>query len=428
MKTKNTFLLVGLSLALVTTLLWMPGFITSKPAHANILFTPTPVTEKPPALPNPEGIPNKPDQLKAIDAPAKLLSPGSPDDILNGDFENGPDGSWEESSSQGYELIVHRDYLPTTPHSGDWAAWLGGVHEEIAYILQSVAVPSDISRLRYWYWIGSEDICGYDFAWLKINDTDLQTYDLCESTNSGGWIQQTVDISAYAGTTISLQFRVETDVSLISNFLVDDIILLSEDQSIYLPLVLKNFWVGYFDDFSDPNSGWASGEDATKIYRYLNSEYQIYFKQPDSGFALTPDLVLPSDYSIEVDARKVSAGTCSYGLVFGSRFTSTSWETYQVLIWPTAGEFYVNKRLLDGTWIQIQDWTYSPAINLDYATNHIKAERIGTQIRIYVNGTLVFYVTDTSFTGAGRDAGIRAYSYADAPVDVRFDNFRASIP
>jgi len=197
---------------------------------------------------------------------------------------------------------------------------------------------------------------------------------------------------------------------------------------VYLPLVLRNFWAEYFDDFSDPTSGWAIGEYANVIYRYLNGEYQIYLKREESSFAITPDLVLPSDYRIEVDARRVSSGVCSYGLVFGTRWTADSWETYQVIVWPTDGKFLVNKRTLDSSWTTIQDWTYSSAINQNYGTNRIRVDRIGTIIRIYVNGTMIANITDSSLTGPGRDAGIRAYSYWDAPVDVRFDNFSASQP
>lgn len=194
------------------------------------------------------------------------------------------------------------------------------------------------------------------------------------------------------------------------------------------PSILRNFWLGYFDDFSNPNSGWASGEDKNVIYQYLSGEYQIYLKRGDWGWAITPDLVLPSDYRIEVDARRVSYGVSSYGLIFGTLWTADSFETYQVVIWPTDAEFLVNKRTLDGTWTTIQDWTYSSAINYDYETNRIRVDRIGTSIMIYINGTMVANFTDASFTGPGRDAGIRAYSYWDAPVDVRFDDFRASQP
>jgi hypothetical protein len=196
----------------------------------------------------------------------------------------------------------------------------------------------------------------------------------------------------------------------------------------YLPLVMTGSLFSYYDDFSDPSSGWGSGDTSDFIYRYLSGEYQIYFKLTEKGFGITPDLILPSDYRIEVDARKLSPGVCSYGLLFGTRFTSDSWETYQVLIWPTDQDFLVEKRSLDGTWTTIQDWTENTAIHLDTASNHIRVDRIGTAIKIYINGVLVADLIDSSFTGPGRDAGIRAYSYYDAPVDIRFDNFSASIP
>lgn len=200
------------------------------------------------------------------------------------------------------------------------------------------------------------------------------------------------------------------------------------DKFVYLPIILTSKPFSYFDDFSDPNSGWLSGESDQFIYGYLNNEYQMYIKVPENGLGITPDLVLPSDYSIEVDARKVSPGVCSYGLFFGIRFVDDSWETYQLLVWPTDQDFYVNKRNLDGTWTVIKDWTESTAINPYTASNHIRIDRIGTSIKIYINGSLIANLTDSSLTGPGRDAGLRVYSYDDIPVDVRFDNFSASIP
>jgi len=398
-------------------------------AYPNLNITPTP--DKVQTSPNFPSTTVKTERLlQTRSGTASLWSTST--GIVNGDFESGRTG-WEEYSLKGWPLIVYKDDLPSsvTPHSGNWAAWLGGDNNEISYISQTVTIPSGITALRFWQWIGSQDQCGYDFAWVRINNTSLLTVTLCQDNNTGGWVAQTVNIGAYAGQTVSLQFRVETDSSLNSNYFLDDVKLEGAtpgDYYVYLPLTLKNFWAGYFDDFSNPNSGWAVGENENVIYRYLNGEYQIYLKRGDWGWAITPDLVLPSDYRIEVDARRVSSGVCSYGLVFGTRWTSDSWETYQVIVWPTDGEFLVNKRALDGSWTTIQDWTYSSAINRNYGTNRIRVDRIGTAIRIYINGTMVANITDSSFTGPGRDAGIRAYSYWDAPVDVRFDNFRASQP
>jgi len=427
MKTRQFFITLTLGLIVVLVTLMLGSTFGSVQAYPNLNITPTP--EKVQTSRNFLITSVKTERLlQARAGTASLWSTST--GIVNGDFESGPTG-WEEYSLQGWPLILHKDDLPVTPHSGNWAAWLGGDNNEISYISQTVTIPSGITALRFWQWIGSQDQCGYDFAWVRINNTSLLTVTLCQGNNTGGWVAQTVNIGAYAGQTVSLQFRVETDSSLNSNYFLDDVTLEGAtpgDYYVYLPLTLKNFWAGYFDDFSNPNSGWAVGENENVIYRYLNGEYQIYLKRGDWGWAITPDLVLPSDYRIEVDARRVSSGVCSYGLIFGTRWTSDSWETYQVIVWPTDGEFLVNKRTLDGTWTTIQDWTYSSAINRNYGTNRIRVDRIGTAIRIYINGTLVANITDSSFTGPGRDAGIRAYSYWDVPVDVRFDNFRASQP
>jgi len=429
MKTRQFFTTLTLGLIVVLVTLMLGSTFGSVQAYPNLNITPTP--DKVQTSPNFPSTTVKTERLlQTRSGTASLWSTST--GIVNGDFESGRTG-WEEYSLKGWPLIVYKDDLPSsvTPHSGNWAAWLGGDNNEISYISQTVTIPSGITALRFWQWIGSQDQCGYDFAWVRINNTSLLTVTLCQDNNTGGWVAQTVNIGAYAGQTVSLQFRVETDSSLNSNYFLDDVKLEGAtpgDYYVYLPLTLKNFWAGYFDDFSNPNSGWAVGENENVIYRYLNGEYQIYLKRGDWGWAITPDLVLPSDYRIEVDARRVSSGVCSYGLVFGTRWTSDSWETYQVIVWPTDGEFLVNKRALDGSWTTIQDWTYSSAINRNYGTNRIRVDRIGTAIRIYINGTMVANITDSSFTGPGRDAGIRAYSYWDAPVDVRFDNFRASQP
>ena len=323
-----------------------------------------------------------------------------------------------------------------SPHGGSWVAWLGGELDDTSYISQSVTIPADSSTLRYWYWIGSEDACGYDLAWVRINNVSVKTIDLCSDTDTGGWVPATIDLAGYAGQTIALQIRVETDGSLNSNYFVDDVTLGASSiaYNTFLPLAFSNFWASYFDDFSNPASGWMILEDEFSIVGYLNGEYQVYFKQADRQWFITPgitgqDLLLPSDYRVEVDARRVSAGVCSYGLRFGVRWTPDSFEGYQMVIYPTTGEFYVEKRMLDGSWTEMMDWTYSPAINPDSGSNHIAVERIGSAIRLYVNGTQVADLSDSSFMGSGRDAGVVVYTYDDPPVDdVRFDNFYASQP
>jgi len=147
-----------------------------------------------------------------------------PCEIDNCDFEQGH-SAWTEYSKSGWSVIIKRGQgLPPTviPHSGAWLAWLGGENNEIAYLQQAVKVPAPRPYLVYWYWISSLDQCGYDVARIRINEVTVDQYDLCEANNTEGWVLHSVNLSAYAGQTVQLQLRVETDDSLNSNLFLDD--------------------------------------------------------------------------------------------------------------------------------------------------------------------------------------------------------------
>lgn len=375
--------------------------------------------------------------------------------IFEDDFEGAFPGEWYVADGDG---DTHGEYFwekrDCRHYAGSYSAWAVGGGADGSALSCGSHYPDSaqswmvygpfsledatMAELRFIYWLNSEP--ENDRLWVAAS-TGGEFYGFY-TYGSRDWTEHVFDLTNVPvlgdltgedQVGVAIGFTSNESTTLPEGAYVDDVILrkyvaAEEEHYVYLPLALRNFWAGFFDDFSDPNSGWASGEYPSVIYRYLSGEYQLYLKTVDSAFAITPDLVLPSDYRIEVDARRVSSGVCSYGLIFGSRLTTDSWETYQVIVWPTGGEFLVNKRTLGGSWTTIQDWTYSSAINQNYGTNRIRVDRVGTTITIYMNGTLVANITDSSLTGPGRDAGIRAYSYWDAPVDVRFDNFRASQP
>jgi thermitase len=149
-------------------------------------------------------------------------------DLQNGDFESGP-VAWTEYSARDYDIIINAgfpDYV--SPHSGGWAAWLGGDENEIAYIEQQVNVPAGNAYLTYWHWIDSSDFCGFggshfDFATVVVNGAVVELYDLCTRDNTAGWEKHAINLSAYTGQSVSLQIRVETDSSYNSNLFVDDV-------------------------------------------------------------------------------------------------------------------------------------------------------------------------------------------------------------
>jgi len=140
----------------------------------------------------------------------------------NGGFEDGP-SAWSEFSQQGWQVILDRGHLTVPPHAGNWAAWLGGDDDEVSYIRQQVTVPSDRPYLAYWYWINSADACGADRGSVIVDGVVAESYYLCTTRNTGGWVQHVIDLSRYKGKNVELQLRVETNSSGISNWYIDDI-------------------------------------------------------------------------------------------------------------------------------------------------------------------------------------------------------------
>jgi hypothetical protein len=143
--------------------------------------------------------------------------------LINGDFELGKVG-WSETSSNNASVIDIWDGVPTTSHSGIWMAYLGGLDLEISTISQSFTIASP-TNLRLWYWIGSEDDCGFDYGYVKINSTVVYTWDLCYTTITNDWVPLDIDLTTYTGQTVNLSIEAETDGSLISDFLIDDVSL-----------------------------------------------------------------------------------------------------------------------------------------------------------------------------------------------------------
>jgi hypothetical protein len=142
--------------------------------------------------------------------------------ICNGDFEQGRT-CWLEVSTNGFNLVTNNFEGIINAHSGSWGAWLGGYYYETSAIYQQITVPTGSPRLSYWYWIGSTDFCGYDVGGVVINEDAVDGYWLCSSTNTGGWVQRTIDLSTYAGQSVTLYFLADTDGTFNSSLFIDDV-------------------------------------------------------------------------------------------------------------------------------------------------------------------------------------------------------------
>lgn len=150
--------------------------------------------------------------------PTSTPLPGN-NPIRNPGFELGNNGDWGSYSSLGATNI----FLLDGARSGNWLAWLGGLHNEDGYIDQMISIPSDKPYLTYWGWISSsESTCGGDTVKFLAGNTELYGYDLCSAYNSAQWGLGWVNLSAYAGTTQRIRIQVETNASLSSSLFMDD--------------------------------------------------------------------------------------------------------------------------------------------------------------------------------------------------------------
>lgn len=159
-----------------------------------------------------------------------LVANASSGGIANGSFEMGGESQiWAEFSLQGRSLVRENYASSTTALTGNWLVELGNIRREVAYVYQTIVLPTNAPLLEYWYKIQSEDDCGYDYGGVVIDDIVIDRFDLCLGTATGQWQRRIVDLRDYAGKRVTLEIRGETDRFLNSVLYVDDVRLRSFD-------------------------------------------------------------------------------------------------------------------------------------------------------------------------------------------------------
>lgn len=113
--------------------------------------------------------------------------------------------------------------------TGTWKLWLGGNGTtSTETISQSVAIPSSTGAATLSFWVAIDTAetssTAYDTAKVQVvsgtTTTTLATYSNVNKTS--GYVQKTIDVSAYKGRTVSVRFLLNEDSSLQTSFVVDD--------------------------------------------------------------------------------------------------------------------------------------------------------------------------------------------------------------
>jgi hypothetical protein len=217
---------------------------------------------------------------------------------------------------------------------------------------------------------------------------------------------------------------------------------LQSNHLYYFPLSAKDYcpvWpcLLFSDDFSDPNSGWPheyKWGDSGSEREYIIGYYLGKFNLPNKYFmriahahhvVASPALYAPSDYIIEADMMFCDdAYLASAGLVFGA--SDNLRQFYMFSLAYNGGNHWcaVRKYDLDGDspYLRPGEWR-SCGANPRYEVNHLKVERVGTSMKVYLNGNLIWEGSDNSYTGERR-VGFIHDKYEIGYTGVYFDDFK----
>ncbi|MFI1521056.1 M4 family metallopeptidase [Kitasatospora cineracea] len=142
--------------------------------------------------------------------PAQLLG--------NPGFETGTASPWTASSG------VVDNSTSQAAHSGSWKAWMdgyGSAHTDS--ISQTVTIPAGCkATLSYWLHIDTAETgsTAYDKLTVTVNGTSVATYSNANAAT--GYAQKSIDLSAYAGQSVTVKFNAVEDSSLQTSFVIDD--------------------------------------------------------------------------------------------------------------------------------------------------------------------------------------------------------------
>ncbi len=174
----------------------------------------------------------------------------------------------------------------------------------------------------------------------------------------------------------------------------------------------------FYDEFSDPTSGWRTWQTDTTWIGYQNDGFRFYIADPNFDYWSVAGKRF-NDVTLAVDAAVLAGPTNNdFGVI--CRYQDEL-NFYAFLI--SADGYGGIVRMQEGVYqvLQAEVLEYSPVIQQGYTTNHLRADCIGSKLALYVNQEKVFEVEDAAFTHG--DVGLMAGSYQEAGVDVFFDNF-----
>ena len=139
--------------------------------------------------------------------------------LLNPGFESGA-ASWTATSG-----VIGQNGAQQPTHGGTWNAWLDGYGTSHTDTLaQTAAIPAGChATLTFWLHIDTAETTTttqFDKLTVTGGTTSLATYS--NLNKAAGYVQKSIDVSSFAGSSLALKFSAVEDSSLQTSFVIDD--------------------------------------------------------------------------------------------------------------------------------------------------------------------------------------------------------------
>lgn len=174
----------------------------------------------------------------------------------------------------------------------------------------------------------------------------------------------------------------------------------------------------FFDDFSDPPSGWGLQNREGAQVDYFAESLRFLVRQPQNDvWSVTGKNY--QDISVEVDAIKFAGpDNNDFGVI--CRYQDR--KNFYMLVISSDG-YYGIVQIKDGQYRMIgsTELQYSESIRNGQAVNHLRADCVGDVLRLYVNGQMLIEARNADFLSG--DVGLVAGAYQEEGVEILFDNF-----
>ena len=174
-----------------------------------------------------------------LDSSEQAASGGYSCELINdGSFENGPPAAsaWTEWRNPGSEsrILDPSDYFYCSgtsvyPHNGGDYSWWGAGYSDgnpvSNYVEQEITIPNDATQLSFYtvfFREDEDDPSPDDVFYVTVSGETVFERDMVQANDScPDWVEQTVDISEYAGQTVTLRFEATSVGDITGNVLVD---------------------------------------------------------------------------------------------------------------------------------------------------------------------------------------------------------------